>query len=103
MTNTRPVPNSQSPIVDARTGKLLAPWIQFFQHFVQKAATIIDISTLSPYTANQNGTIIITGGTGIELTRGQSTINLANGQAIIPIAISVTVAWATGTVRFLGS
>jgi hypothetical protein len=102
-TNTRPVPNTQSPVVDTQTGRLLAPWIQFFQQFVQKAATIIDVSTQSPYTANQNGTVIITGGTGISLKRGLVTINLSNGQAIIPIAISDTVTWASGTVKFLGS
>src|ERR1700744_4004661 len=100
MPNARPVPNTQSPVVD-KAGRLIAPWIQFFQQFVQKAPTIIDISTQSPYQANQNGTVIITAGTGISITRGAITINLANGQAIIPIAISDTVTWATGTVNFL--
>ena len=103
MTNTRPVPNTVQPIVDTKTGRLIAPWIQFFQQFVQKAAKVIDISSLSPYTANQTGTVIITGGTGITLTRGLVTIALANGQAIIPIAISDTVAWTAGTVKFLGN
>lgn len=106
-TNTRPVANIQSAIAEIRKdGKayLIAPWIQFFQQFVQKAPTIIDIHTLSPYTANQTGTIVITGGTGIELIRGQTTINLANGQAIIPIAIGDTVSWTGATsVQFLGS
>lgn len=102
MTNTRPVPNTQSQIVN-KGGFLVSPWIQFFQQFVQKAPTIIDISSLSPYQANQLGTIIITGGTGISLTRGQITISLANGQAIIPIAISDIITWASGTVKFLGS
>ncbi len=102
MTNTRPVPNSDAPVVDTRTGKLLSPWIQFFQQFVQKAPTIVDISGLSPFQANQNGTIIITGGTGISITRGTITIALANGQAIIPIAISDIVTFASGTAKFLG-
>lgn len=102
MTNTRPVPNTSAPIVD-KTGKLIAPWMQFFQQFVQKAPTIVDISSLSPYQANQNGTIIIIGGTGIMITRGPDTINLANGQAIIPIAITDIITWASGTVKFLGS
>ena len=102
MTNTRPVYNLKSPIVDA-TGRLIAPWIQFFQQFVQKAPTIIDISTKSPYTANQLGTVIITGGGGIQITRGKITINLVGAQAIIPISIGDTVAWTSGTVQFLGA
>lgn len=102
-TNTRPVPNTSSPIVDTATGKLLAPWIQFFQQFVQKAPTVQDVSATNPYQANQTGVVIITG-TGITITRGQVTINLVDGQHIIPIAISDTIAWATASaVQFLGS
>lgn len=101
-TNTRPVPNIKAAVVNPKTGMLVAPWMQFFQQFVQKAAAIIDVSSQSPYTANQNGTVIITGGTGIKLTRGSTAINLANGQAIIPIAISDTITWTAGTVKFLG-
>ncbi len=103
MTNTRPVPNLEAPIVDVRTGKVIPPWMQFFQQFVQKSPTIVDISLLSPYQANQTGTIIITGGTGISIKRGTTTIALANGQAIIPIAIGDTVTFASGTANFLGS
>ena len=103
MSNTRPVASIVAPLVDLKTGKLVAPWVQFFQQFVQKAPTIIDISASSPYTANQLGTIIITGGTTIHLIRGAVTIVLSNGQAIIPISIGDTVSWATGTVKFLGA
>lgn len=103
VTNTRPVLNLNSPIVDITTGNLIAPWTQFFQQFVQKAPTIIDVSSINPYQANQLGTLIITG-TGITITRGQVTINLVDGQHIIPIAISDTIAWATASaVQFLGS
>ena len=106
-TNTRPVPNTKSPIAASSDGKILVyvqqVWSQWFQQFTQQAAAAIDVSGDSPYQANQNGTVIITGGTGIELTRGTTTINLANGQAIIPISIGDTVTWATGTVKFLGS
>lgn len=102
MTNTRPVPNIKAQVVD-KAGFLISPWLQFFQQFVQKAPTIIDISSLSPYQANQNGTIIITGGTGISITRGTDTIALANGQAIIPISISDIVTFASGTAKFLGA
>lgn len=101
MGNTRPVPNLLAPIVNA-AGKASPVFAQFLQQFVQNAPTTVDISAQSPYQANQNGTIIITGGTGISITRGTDTIALANGQAIIPIAISDTVTWATGTAKFLG-
>ena len=103
MSNTRPVYSSDAPLVDIKTGKLISPWTQFFQQFVQKAPTIIDISSQSPYTANQLGTIIITGGTTIKMTRGDVVITLANGQAVLPISIGDTVSWASGTVKFLGA
>lgn len=104
MTNTRPVLNLLSPIVDiiGNKGYLRAPWNSFFQQFVQNAPAVQDNLT-SPFTANQNGTVIITGaGTGIKLTRGSITINLANGQAIIPVSISDTVEWTGGVPHFLG-
>ena len=100
--NTRPVPNIQSPIVDTKTGKLLAPWIQFFQQFVQKAAAVVDVSTSSPYQANQNGTLILTGAGAITLTRGQVNIDLT-GQRIIPISVGDTVIWSGGIAQFLGA
>ncbi len=103
MSNTRPVASIVAPMVDLKTGKLVSPWIQFFQQFVQKAPTIIDISALSPYTANQLGTIITTNGTTVKIIRGNVTINLVNGQSIIPISIGDTVSWATGTFQFLGA
>lgn len=111
MTNTRPVPNLNAPIGNAQDSKgniiakvyLIAPWMQFWQQFVQKAPAVVDVtSSGSPYTANQNGTVIING-TGIFLTRGQVSINLGAGQKIIPIAIGDTVSWATASVvQFLG-
>ena len=103
MSNTRPVYSTEAPLVDPTTGKIVSPWTQFFQQFVQKAPTIIDVSSKSPYKANQLGTVIITGGTTIKLIRGSITMALANGQAIIPISIGDTVSWASGTVKFLGA
>ena len=103
MTNTRPVASILAPIVDLKTGKLVSPWIQFFQQFVQKAPTIIDVSSLSPYTANQLGTIIITSGSGFHLIRGDINLALAGTQLIIPISIGDTIVWASGTAKFLGS
>jgi hypothetical protein len=102
MTNTRPVPNLNAKMVNAG-GFLLSPWIQFFQQFVQRSPEIQDVSSLNPYQANQNGTLIITG-TVITLTRGQTTIALGNGQKIIPIAIGDSVGWSTASaVQFLGA
>ena len=111
MSNTRPVINSASAIGEARdnSGKVLAkvfaisPFTQFLQQFVQKAPTIIDISALSPYTANQLGTIIITGGGGIHIIRGNITIIMAGAEAIIPISIGDTVSWTSGVAKFLGA
>ena len=103
-TNTRPVPNIQSAIGEVRNNRvfLIAPWIQFFQQFVQKAPTVIDV-TVSPYTPNATGTLIITG-TGIVLTRGSVSINLVAAQNIIPMNIGDTVSWATASsVKFLGT
>ena len=113
MTNTRPVISSLSPIGEARdsSGKILAkvfaisPFTQFLQQFVQKAPTIIDISALSPYTANQLGTIIVTTGGTVKLIRGSISITLLDTQPIIPISIGDTVSWTSGAavVKFLGS
>lgn len=104
MTNTRPVPNTSAKLVD-KAGFIVAPWIQFFQQFVQKAPTILDVSSLSPYQANQIGTIIISStSTGATLTRGTDSINLGNGQKIVPISISDIVSWTgPAVVKFLGS
>lgn len=104
--NTRPVPNLQAPVAASADGKtkvfLIAPWIQFFQQFVQKTATVE--AAISPYTPNANGTLIITGGTGIVLNRGSVNVNLANGQSIIPMSIGDTVSWASATsAQFFGA
>lgn len=102
MTNTRPVPNLKVPLVD-KDGRLLSPWNMFFQQFVQIAPAVMDVSTTNPFTANQNGTLILTGAVTIDLTRGTDTINL-NGERIIPISIGDTVAWTgPATVQFLGA
>ncbi len=111
MTNTRPVPNTQSAFGEVRDKKgsilgkvfLIAPWTQFFQQFVQKAPAVVDVSSQSPYTANQLGTLVTTNGTTIHWVRGSVTVVLANGQAIIPINIGDTVSWASGTFKFFGS
>jgi len=110
-TNTRPVPNIQSAIGEAKNSRgiviakvfLLNPWSQWFQQFVQKAPAA-DTSITSPYTPNANGTLILTGATSVVLTRGNLNINLTNGQNIIPLGIGDTVSWASAaSAQFLGA
>lgn len=105
--NTRPVPNIQSAIAQSADGKIKVflrnPWSQWFQQFVQKAPAA-ETSIQSPYTPNANGTLVIIGGTGVVLTRGSLSINLSNGQNIIPLGIGDTVSWASATsAQFLGA
>lgn len=106
MTNTRPVPNLNAAFAEVKGNRawLIAPWMQFFQQFVQRAPTIQDVTSLgSPFQANQNGTVILTGATTVSLIRGQDTINLT-GQRVIPISIGDSVAWTgPATVQFLGA
>lgn len=105
-TNTRPVPNLNAAMVDGG-GFLKAPWMQWFQQFVQKAAAIQDVTSLgSPYTANQNGTVIVSGASAVTLGRGSISINLNlnAGQVIIPISIGDSVFYTgAATVQFLGA
>lgn len=107
MSNTRPVISSLSPIGEVRGNKVFAisPFTQFLQQFVQKAPTIIDVSSLSPYQANQLGTIIVSAAsTGTTLTRGNISIVLGSGQKIIPINITDIVSWTgPAVVKFLGA
>lgn len=86
-----------------KLGKLIPPWNSWFQQFSQKAPAITTV-TVSPFTANANGTVIFTGGAPvINLTRGSDNIILT-GQRIIPISISDTITWVGATtVQFLGA
>lgn len=81
---------------------LISPWNSFFQQLTQKAPAIATV-TVSPFTANANGTVIFTGvAPSIILTRGVDNIDIT-GQRIIPISIGDTVTWTgTPTVQFLG-
>lgn len=88
---TLPVPNMLAPLVD-KAGKLLSPWNSFLQQLVQQAPAVAVVTLPSPFTANANGKVILTGAVTIDLTRGADTINL-NGQRIIPVRIGDTVAW----------
>lgn len=113
-TNTRPVPNSQSPLAATPDGKikvyLITPWTQFFQQFVQKAAAALAvIPTGSPfdYTPNQNGNIYVNGGTvsNVSIIRGLDTLDVT-GQKLTPIGIGDTMRityTVAPTVKFLGS
>lgn len=99
---TNPVVNLNSPLVDTKTGKIIPPWNSFFQQFTQKAPAVADI-TISPYTPNARGNVILTGATTVALTRGSVVIDLT-GQRIIPVGIADTVSWTgPATVQFLGA
>lgn len=97
---TRPVPNTQSPLVD-KQGKIVNPWNIWFQQFSQKAPKVVDVTASgSPYTSNNFGTVIITGASTISLTRGLIT-KVLTGQVVIPVSIGDIVAWTGGaTVQF---
>lgn len=105
------VPNMIAPIVEVKDksgniigkGYLIKPWNTFFQQFVQQAPAVAAVPT-SPFTANENGTVIFTGGAPvITLTRGTDNIVLT-GQRIIPISVGDTVSWVGATtVQFLGA
>jgi hypothetical protein len=108
---TNPVLNQQSPLVSVRDknnkeigkGFIIPPWNSFFQQSTQKAPKVANV-TQNPYQANANGTVIITTGTAVKLTRGPTVITLGNGLFIIPINISDIVSWGSAaTVQFLGS
>lgn len=98
---TLPVPNMTAPLVDTAR-KVIPPWNSFFQQLVQQAPAVDTVTLGSPFTANSNGKVILTGATTINLTRGSTTINL-NGQRIIPVRIGDSVAWTgPATVQFWG-
>jgi len=98
---TLPVPNMLAPLVD-KLGKIIPPWNSFFQQLVQPAPAVASVTLPSPFTANANGKVIITGAVTIDLTRGLDTVNL-NGQRIIPVRISDTVEWTgPAVVQFWG-
>jgi hypothetical protein len=98
---TLPVPNMQAPLV-GKDGRLLSPWNSFFQQLVQQAPDVSPVTDPSPFTANANGTVILTGAATVNLTRGNVIINL-NGERIIPVRIGDTVSWTgAATVQFLG-
>jgi hypothetical protein len=100
VTNTNPVFNLNSPLVN-KLGKIIPPWNSFFQQFTQKAPAVANV-TQNPFTANAIGKLILTGATGITLTRGSVNIDLT-GVRIIPISIGDTVSWSgNATAQFLG-
>lgn len=101
MTNTNPVFNQNSPLVDKDTGKVARPWNSFFQQFTQKAPAVVAI-TDNPYTPNALGKVIIKGATTITLTRGTVNISLT-GQVIIPMGIGDTLSYTgPATLQWLG-
>lgn len=108
--NTLPVPNLQSALVSVKSssgqeigkGFIIPPWNSFFSQNTDMAPDVVGV-TSSPFTANSNGTVILTGATTIALTRGSTVISLT-GQRIIPISIGDTISWTgPAIVQFLGA
>jgi hypothetical protein len=92
---TRPVPNTNSPLVD-KNGKIINPWNIWFQQFSQQAPKVVTV-TVSPYKANNFGTVIISG-TVVKLTRGLIIITFGTvTNLIIPVSIGDIVSWTTAS------
>lgn len=111
---TLPVPNLGAPIASLRDAKgnevgkafVIPPWNSWFQGFSQKAPSVQDVTSGgSPFTANQNGTVILKGASTVHFTRGNILIDLSGiDPTIIPISISDVVSWTgPATVQFLGA
>lgn len=101
---TQPVYNMQSPLVKVKEGLgyLISPWNSFFQQLVQQAPAVSTVTLGSPFQANANGKVILTGAVTIDLTRGDDTVNL-NGERIIPVRIGDIVSWTgPATVQYWG-
>src|SRR5450631_1884835 len=93
----QPLPNLLAPIAD-KAGKLIRPWVQFLQQFVQQPPNFV--AAVSPYKAKEPGYIVVTGGAAITLTRGIVDIVLT-GQKIIPVSIGDVVTSPSGTLQFI--
>ncbi len=95
MSNSNPVVNLGSPLVNPATGIIAQPWQSFFQQSVQKPPPFEDIVIgVSPfsYTPNVLGHCFVDGGTitAILLERGQDSINFT-GDRLIPMSIGDTL------------
>lgn len=93
----QPLNNLTAPFVD-KVGKIVKPWIQFLQQFVQAPPAITTV--VSPFVAAEPGFVVITGGAVITLSRGRVSITLT-GQRIIPVSINDTVTSPSGTLQFI--
>lgn len=101
---TQPVYNMLAPFVKIKDGfgYLISPWNSLFQQFTQSAPAVAAVTSTSPFTANINGKVILTGAVTITLTRGSVSVSLT-GQRIIPVRIGDTVSWTgPATVQFWG-
>lgn len=100
-------PNTLAAMVD-RSGRVLEPFVSFFQQFSRAPSPMLDIDVgASPfaYTTKEPGNVHISGGTvsAVELTRGVDTIQLAP-DLLIPVSIGdvVTVTYTVlPTFKFL--
>lgn len=86
-----PVVNLQSALVNAK-GIILEPWIQFFQQFVQKPTAASTQSVNANYTAKEPGSLSIVGGTGLQVTRGSTTVAVTSD--FLSVEIGDIVSWS---------
>lgn len=92
--NSQPVYNLNSPIIDLATGKLLPPWNIFFQQLTQldsQPIEFIDIPPLSggfTYIASISGTMLVSGGSliNITLSRANTDVVITNSAYAIPMS-----------------
>lgn len=103
------VPNLSAKLVNA-AGLIVTPWNSFFQQFTE-APPALQAQTVaaSPYTytASEPGNLFISGGTlsSVTLTRGKTTLNLANAR-LVPVSIKdiVSVTYtATPAITFIST
>jgi hypothetical protein len=102
------LPNNNPAFLDTN-GRVSLPWFYWFQSLVGPGQPITPITvTASPssFTANENGSFVISGGTvsNIQITRGVTTIAVGFTSGIVPVKQNdiVIVTWTViPTVNFI--
>jgi hypothetical protein len=89
-------PSDLAPIVDPESGRVTQVWRAFFAALSGKAAAAVAIQVSgSPasYTAPDNGSLMLTGGTvtAISLVRGRDPVPLDAGLHALPMSAGDTV------------
>lgn len=103
------IPSVNIPIVDINTGRVTVTWQRYFASQDGSPAAIFTVAvTASPftYTASNNGSALLTGGTvtGLSLARGRVTLSISATDSIVPLsagdALNVTYS-AAPTINFI--